>query len=604
VGGPKVGKVQSLAKQSICEIGVISKPSGEASASFAAVKPQEPSSRPGRLELLPAWAPRKKEAQHGATTGLWLMDSLEGDEDEDKDAEGLSCSIGPNSPFRVLWNVFSMVLVVYDIIVIPLLVFEFGDPPFLLFMQWITRIFWTVDLVLNFFTGFVNKSGHIERRRNKIARNYIRTWFGPDISMVLLDWMESLISLTSTRVTSLSKAARSIRIVRMVRLFRFARTSKLLTAWLESFCPDRLRILVSMFIHFVVVLIAVHVLTCLFYAVGSSGKGWAEDCRPDKAYCYLLAFRWSLALLSGNTTEIVPGNIKEQYFSAFAFLGAFFAGTMVVSTLTSLMTQFFMEGSKQDMQVNVLRRYMQQNNISKHLSLRIIQNAKYALKERQALAHEEMVDIMALLSESLRREMRYEVYCPILNVHPFFSMYMSSSPMAARRICSKAMSMMLVASGDVVFGAGELQKQPRMYILSRGALSYYQSDLYDEELPPNAWVSELALWISWRHLGTLRAMKDCRMCLLDAQEFGNIAGAAEVDLLDPRLYANSLVAYLGTLEASDFSELSDIMTRAELEAHVLPNFESSIKPSPSATQSALKRQMTKVVGRFGAPSKT
>merc|ERR1712048_1254716 len=77
--------------------------------------------------------------------------------------------------------------------------------------MWATRIFWTLDLPLNFVTGYWTRFETIETRLLRIWAHYLRGWFVPDLIIVACDWLPLG---TSARVL------RSIRIMRAARLIR------------------------------------------------------------------------------------------------------------------------------------------------------------------------------------------------------------------------------------------------------------------------------------------------------------------------------------------------------------------------------------------------
>merc|ERR1712061_980876 len=92
--------------------------------------------------------------------------------------------------------------------------------------------------------------------------------------------------------------------------------------------------------------------------------------------------------------------------------------------------------------------------------------------QRRKMIHEDFVEIMQLVTEPLRMELRSEIYGPIIALHPFFGLYRMAYPFVVKRICYSAMQMMLIASGDIVFDAGEIPKRPKMYLGHKAFLAY------------------------------------------------------------------------------------------------------------------------------------
>lgn len=84
----------------------------------------------------------------------------------------------PDGFFRVAFDIFAMILIVWELLQIPILL-SFQDievdPGFDGFSTFITSFFLT-DLILNFNTAYYAR-GHLVTNRSKIAKHYLKTWF-------------------------------------------------------------------------------------------------------------------------------------------------------------------------------------------------------------------------------------------------------------------------------------------------------------------------------------------------------------------------------------------------------------------------------------------
>merc|ERR1740129_1355101 len=119
------------------------------------------------------------------------------------------------------WGGFSISLLFFDIIVVPLDSFvEKQTDPFIVGMEWLCRVFWTVDILVAFMTGqFIN--GVIEMRPTLVARTYVTTWFSLDAFLVSSDWIS--VAVDSDGAVSLIPLLRAVRLLRLLRLLRAAR---------------------------------------------------------------------------------------------------------------------------------------------------------------------------------------------------------------------------------------------------------------------------------------------------------------------------------------------------------------------------------------------
>jgi len=224
-----------------------------------------------------------------------------------------------------------------------------------------------------------------------------------------------------------------------------------------------------------------------------------------------------------------------------------------VGRLTSSMTQLQILARKDAEKFLMLRRYLTKNQTSPVLTMRVMHNAQHALCEQQRFVEESKVELLSLISEPLRVEIHFEFYAPVLAVHPFFRVFIDTCPHQLKKVCHKAMSQLLVSTGDVLFMPGEVPSPPRMMIICTGAFSYHYISGGVAFLQAGQCVSEAVLWLnSWMHQGMLKASGDSRLCLLDAAKFLQIAESFDGEF-DLRTYARTYLACMnnGTIEATD-----------------------------------------------------
>lgn len=191
------------------------------------------------------------------------------------------------------------------------------------------------------------------------------------------------------------------------------------------------------------------------------------------------------------------------------------------------MTKLNIIGSDQTQQLTTLRVYLQQNSISSRLALRVHRNAQHALSEQQRSLPEESVQLLRLVSEPLYVEIHLEMYAPLLSHHPWFKKYIEICPQVMRKVCHLATQMLSVSQGDVIFAAGEMMPDPKMYIVTTGECEYDMFEDHNVKLAPGTWVAEAVLWTQWIHRGDFIVCCDSRICALDAQTFQRIASLFE-----------------------------------------------------------------------------
>jgi len=506
----------------------------------------------------------RREDQHGlkvarATTVKTAkkidneIEGILGDRDFDSSAniaaantssKACPCVISPSSPRRSCWDIISLVLVIWDLFMIPMGLFALPETMFLTVADWITRIFWTMDMPLSFISGYVTHSGSIEMRPSRIIRKYLRTWFCLDLVVVGVDWLEVLMSafVEGLGFARLGKVSRAFRVVRMVRLLRLARMTEVLNLLIERINSEKVVIILDIMKLLILMIGGGHLMACLWYAVGTaeSDKNWLTESGyidSSLGFKYMMSLRWAMSQFAGGMDEVTPVSMYENIYGICVFLTSFWCGAVFLSIMTSSMTQWYIVGSQTSQQLVSLRRYLGQNKISNKLTLRVQRNAQHAMAEHQRIMPEGSVLLIKKVSEPLRVELHYEMYSPILSVHPFFVRYMEECPHVIRKVCHQAMEKVNVSLGDTIFNIGEIPSKPKMLIVMSGRLLYTPMVADKSYVNEGQWISEAPLWVNWVHRGLLVAMQESQLCVLSVKEFHKIAEQFEHADFNPRDYA-------------------------------------------------------------------
>lgn len=526
-------------------------------------------SRTGSFGVVGAFEGRKKMLNQTKTVCLRGQDE---DDDNNEDEENVTtdhtqrCQRGviyPYGPARGCWDVVSLLMVMYDVVVMPLQLFDIPASTFSEVMTWTTRFFWTGDMPMSLLTGIVKTNGTIELRPHEIWKLYFKTWFGLDVVVVGVDWLEALIAVGGgAAIARFGKVSRVFRLIRMIRLLRLLRMKEVLFFLCERIQSERLIVVVDILKITGTLIFMAHLMGCFWYAVGglSDGPSWIHISGYDELPIpnrYLMSLHWAISQFTGGMDEVVPAasNVSERIFAVTAFILSFLLASAFVSNLTSSMMQLFILGSSDSRQLSSLRRYLHQLKIPKGLAVRVQRAAQYGLMERRSNVAETNVELLKIVSEPLRVELHFEMFKTVLAVHPFFGPYIEQAPPVMRRVCHTAVSTMLFSHGDVIFHTCEVPKQPKMYIICSGSCMYDHHGGSRTQVGEGHWISEAALWTQWMHRGVLTASSNGRFCTVDAKLFQEIIGQFEHMDFDPTEYAAEFVSRLNQYD----SEISDLL---------------------------------------------
>ena len=102
-------------------------------------------------------------------------------------------AISPNSPYRMTFGLTGFVVLLLDLSLMPyVLAWDVASETWYVVVCLLMSIFWTSDIVLNFFSG-IYRDGDLKLALDVIARNCARTWFAVDLAVVLCDWANLLV---------------------------------------------------------------------------------------------------------------------------------------------------------------------------------------------------------------------------------------------------------------------------------------------------------------------------------------------------------------------------------------------------------------------------
>jgi len=501
-----------------------------------------------------------------------VLTDKDGNEDEDNEGiieveapKVLPFMIHPSGSKRIFWDLCSLLMVVYDMIMIPLAMFDLEEGLFIQVMTWATRLFWTLDMPMSLSTGIIMANGTITFDFKFVVKKYLKTWFLLDIFIVASDWIEFIVSVGSTSDDGgggFGKMARIFRIVRSVRLLRLVRMQSVLQMVTERIQSDKLFLVLNVLKLVVAIVSFAHIVACIWWGIGKrGGNTWAKTWLASNVGVesrYLISLHWTLSQFSGGMEEVRPKGAIERFFVVIIWIVCFMGGCIVVSILTSDLVQTQIIGGSQARQLATLRKYLKQNTISKNLALRVQRSAKYAISGDLS---PDAVDLLGVVSDQLRLEMHFEMYSDLFRCHPFFEQCIQVCAQVVRRVCHQATSTLLLDAGDVLFSKGEAPAEPKMFFFFKGTLEYTKPDGEVIVLSEKQWIAEPVLWLQWVHRGQLKAITDIKVSKLDARRFTDIMERFKEVFpagFNPKVYAHDYANCLNEMQAISPDQVTDL----------------------------------------------
>ncbi|ESO08635.1 hypothetical protein HELRODRAFT_98055 [Helobdella robusta] len=449
--------------------------------------------------------------------------------EKQRQKEAGSWIIHPCSNFRFYWDLFMLVLLIANLIILPVIISFFHDD---LSTKWIVfnsisdTVFLT-DLVINFRTGIIadNFADEVILDPRKIAIRYLKTFFILDlVSSIPLDYI-MLIFSQETAQSHFVHAGRALRIFRLLkllsllRLLRLSRLVRYVSQWQEfiSVAGKFMRV----FNLVCLMLLISHWNGCLQWLVPmlqeyppNSWVALEELLNAD----WLEQYTWSLFkalshMLCIGYGRYPPQSITDVWLTMVSMLIGATCYAMVVGHATTLIQSFDTSKRLYREKLKQVEEYTVYRKLPRNLRRRITTYYEHRY-------HGKMFDeksILEELNECLKEEViNFNCRSLVASV-PFFA---QADPNFVSEIISK-LEFEVYQPGDVIIREGTLGD--KMYFIQEGVVDIYTGSgdrittLFD-----GAFFGEICLLTNAKRVANVRAESYCNLFSLSVQHFNSV----------------------------------------------------------------------------------
>jgi len=412
--------------------------------------------------------------------------------------------IRPDSPQRLGWDLYMMVLILYYAVAVPVRVGFDIDPPYEM-LENIFSLCFGFDMVLNFNTALVEK-GEVFTSRWIIAKDYFRCWFWIDLvasfpfemAMPKGEPAQSKIVSEVSRFLSdasgddggggtagvnklgrLGKIFRLLRIMKLLRLLKLGRIMKRAKSLTEG-NPNAVT-LVKTLAYMAAIL---HWTACgYWFVVMSEGDAvrqehpeanwWhppqyivdPDDGEPDFNLQYAYAFFWGVSVTMGCGWDIIPGTKIEVAFSSLMIMVGAMLYITLLGTVTTIVSNLNAEQSKRIGQLESVMSFLKKRMVPKVAFKRV--REYYEFMWEGTSAGSEPQRQLDLLPSSLQIQLASEMHKNLLSQIPVFK---SLGPEAAFYLV-KCWERVIYVPNDVI--VRKIGADRRLYILIRGKVRIF-----------------------------------------------------------------------------------------------------------------------------------
>lgn len=477
---------------------------------------------------------------------------------------------GPYSLFPLLWSVIGCGLILWDLVTIPLEMFD-NIPDFIAFLQAMGKVtfaFWLLDMLLNVLVG-VEVNGKVELRPAILACRYFRTWFILDLLVVSLDAvLISLEALLGDQGAEAGlKSARFLRTLRMLRLVRLARVAKLqqeFTLLANRFLSSNAFLVAKILGGLLMILAITHLVACCWFGVAAwthQASSWLIRAELEEANffeSYAASIHWSMTQFTPATTNIAPANGIERLFAVCVILLAIGVFSSFITSLSATVSSLRNSRAERFQQQSALLQFFTERNLSTDLYCKVTEalrrrNVKKRIKEGE-------VQLLGALPERMKMQLHEEMFLPrlkCLGIWPEWSL--EEDDYFFKSLCHYALAEHACAPGQDAFMPGTDCNE--VYIIESGSKGYLSRQSVSQSMCGEDEVICMAsLWAAWYHRGRLTASHGtCFYVGINCEEFGRLAGSHGGPLWQYlQVFGMLLVGTVEVLEdhGEDLSDLS------------------------------------------------
>eukprot|EP00930_Biecheleria_cincta_P037972 TRINITY_DN26098_c0_g1_i2.p1 TRINITY_DN26098_c0_g1~~TRINITY_DN26098_c0_g1_i2.p1 ORF type:complete len:672 (+),score=76.76 TRINITY_DN26098_c0_g1_i2:152-2167(+) len=481
-----------------------------------------------------AWAKSLKDIDPADPTTVAIGTTI-------TDENPTTCSrmmIHPHSNFRLVWSVIGAVLVFFDLITIPLQVFELGPDAKHFFdtTGYVSFSFWLVDLLFSFWTGQEVPTG-IDMRFHHSLHVYLRQYFLLDLSIILLD-VVIFAAESESGALQIMTLLRTLRLMRFARLLRLARLKKAMSLLTRRFTSVNFWLGMRVVKSLSLILILNHYIALGFLAVGKNVHGahgsegaynWLERLELEDGpfvLQYLTSLHWSLCQFSPSTNNARPVNAWERLYAVVLVLTSMGVFSTFVGAMNAAFTALSTIGASDAKNEALLRQFFSE----RHMSAELLSNVREYYRKYSATKSKVIEDDVPILKEiprTYRVLVHREMYLPSVNCLRWL-------PPQARteqydfllKLCHLAMLEKIAQPFGCIFMPGEMSSGPLM--ISSGLMVYFSSSesiTADQgtEVHAKNWLCEVSLWSEWGHRGSLLSQGTTQYVSLNGITFGELA---------------------------------------------------------------------------------
>ena len=410
-------------------------------------------------------------------------DSEDDDTDDEKDNGFI---IMPENPYKTIWDLIIAFIIIYSSIVLPYkLAFDDNESTSDQIVDSILSIFLLVDIVLNFFSVYIDKDDNVIKNKKKIIKHYLQTWFAIDvISVIPFNYLTSKESYNP--YSTIARLSRLPRIYQLIRLFKLIRMVKILknnnSNSVSKFFLDLIKISpnIERLIYFIFAFMLLnHIAACIWYYVAK-----LQDLNPDcwvtrlgyidatHSEIYIVSFYWTLTTVTTvGYGDINAGTTIERIYNLFLMLFGVIMYSFAIGSLSSIVSTLDNKTAEMNQKLNILSSIKREFNLDQEIYDKVRKVIKYDLSRNQ----KDKMDFLQELPNKLRIELSHIMHDSVISKMYFFK----GQPNDFIAYVAPLLKPVKFSQNDYLYKCNDIIDE--MYFVSKGTIIFCLSKDYNEK---------------------------------------------------------------------------------------------------------------------------
>ena len=325
----------------------------------------------------------------------------------------------PYAKWRIRWNIFVLILIIYVIIVVPFEIAFSVDTTGMQVVNYLVDVFFAIDICLEFNTAFQNEdTGEWILDRTKIASQYLRFWFWVDFCSVFP--FALFLPKNEVRWMRVVRAFKGLKLLRVIRSFR------MLSHMAKHVAVSTKRLVLARYV--LLLLFCIHWAACFLRlghaAYGSSQTTVLSEDRMGQLDSsvprgrriwgeYILCCLWAFATMNGEYNVYTD---VEYILSLALMLVGCFALAFLVGELTNTVSNLDPVTNDFRMRLDNLNDYMEKGNFPEKLRSKL---REYIMESEEIFRDNYYKGVIDELSPSLQAFVANQNFGDVVSRIPF-----------------------------------------------------------------------------------------------------------------------------------------------------------------------------------------